>query len=83
MESPYHPANGRASIAITELAPRDRIGSAQALQAFIGFGATIAAPVLAGWMLDQGLGWGAVFAVGGLIGIALALPLLIRPQRSV
>lgn len=64
------------STAITEYAPRDRIGSAQALQAFIGFGATIAAPVVAGWMLDQGLGWGAVFAVGGLVGIPLALPLV-------
>jgi MFS family permease len=64
------------STAITEWAPRDRLGSAQAMQAFIGFGATIAAPVLAGWMLDQGMGWGAVFAVGGLIGIPLALPLV-------
>jgi MFS family permease len=64
------------STAITEYAPRDRIGSAQALQAFIGFGATILAPVVAGWMLDQGLGWGAVFAVGGLVGIPLALPLV-------
>jgi MFS family permease len=64
------------STAITEYAPRDRIGSAQALQAFIGFGATILAPVVAGWMLDRGMGWGAVFAVGGLVGIPLALPLL-------
>lgn len=70
------------STAITEFAPRDRIGSAQALQAFIGFGATIAAPVIAGWMLDLGLGWGAVFAVGGVIGIGLALPLLaLIPRR--
>jgi MFS family permease len=64
------------STAITEYAPRDRIGSAQALQAFIGFGATILAPVVAGWMLDSGLGWGAVFAIGGLVGIPLALPLV-------
>jgi MFS family permease len=64
------------STAITEYAPPDRIGSAQALQAFIGFGATILAPVIAGWMLDIGLGWGAVFAVGGLVGIPLALPLV-------
>jgi MFS family permease len=69
------------STAITEFAPRDRIGSAQALQAFIGFGATIAAPVAAGWMLDNGMGWGAVFAVGGLIGIPLALPLIALLRR--
>ncbi len=64
------------STAITEFAPRDRIGSAQALQAFIGFGATIISPVIAGWMLDIGLGWGAVFAMGGLVAIPLALPLV-------
>lgn len=64
------------STAVTEWAPPARLGSAQAMQAFIGFSATIAAPVVAGWMLDLGLGWGPVFALGGLFSIGLALPLL-------
>ncbi|NNJ10168.1 MFS transporter [Chloroflexales bacterium ZM16-3] len=64
------------STAITEWSPPDRLGSAQALQAFIGFGATVLAPVVAGWMLDLGASWGAVFAVGGVITIAMALPLI-------
>lgn len=70
------------STAVTELAPPGRLGSAQALQAFIGFGATIAAPVVAGMMLDIGLGWGAVFALAGLVGIGLALPLLALTRRK-
>ncbi|MBX0327916.1 MFS transporter, partial [Oscillochloris sp. ZM17-4] len=64
------------STAITEWSPPDRLGSAQALQAFIGFGATVLAPVVAGWMLDLGASWGVVFAVGGVITIAMALPLI-------
>ncbi|NCC31049.1 MAG: MFS transporter [Chloroflexia bacterium] len=64
------------STAITELAPRERLGSAQALQAFIGFGATILAPIVAGWMLDMNLGWGSVFALGGLMSIGLGLPMI-------
>ncbi len=64
------------STAITELAPAGRIGSAQAVQAFFGFGATIVAPVAAGVVLDLGLGWGAAFILAGVVGIALGLPLL-------
>jgi len=44
------------STAITELAEPDRLGSAQAFQAFLGFGATILAPVAASLLLDLGLG---------------------------
>lgn len=64
------------STAITEYAPPERLGSAQALQAFIGFSSTIAAPVAAGILLDLGLGWGLVFALAGIVGIGLGLPLL-------
>jgi MFS family permease len=64
------------STAITELAAPERLGSAQAFQAFIGFGATVLAPVAAGLVLDLDLGWGVVFVMAGVVGIALALPLL-------
>lgn len=63
------------STAITELAAPEKLGSAQAFQAFLGFGATVVAPVAAGVLLDLDLGWGAVFAMAGVVGIALALPL--------
>lgn len=64
------------STAITELATPEKLGSAQAFQAFLGFGATVVAPVAAGVLLDLDLGWGAVFAMAGMVGIALSLPLL-------
>jgi MFS family permease len=64
------------STAITELAAPEKLGSAQAFQAFLGFGATVVAPVAAGLLLDLDLGWGAVFAMAGMVGIALSLPLL-------
>jgi MFS family permease len=64
------------STAITELAEPERLGSAQAFQAFLGFGATVLAPVAAGLLLDLDLGWGAAFAMAGVVGIALALPLV-------
>jgi MFS family permease len=69
------------STAITEVAPPGRLGSAQALQAVIGFGATLVAPMAAGLALDAGLGWGGVFVLAGGVGLALALPLraLARP----
>ena len=63
------------STAVAELAPPDRLGSAQACQAVIGFSATLAAPVAAGLALDLGLGWAGVFALAGAVGLALALPL--------
>lgn len=64
------------STAITEFAAPERLGSAQAFQAFLGFGATILAPVAAGLVLDFDLGWGVVFVMAGVVGIALALVLL-------
>ena len=64
------------STAITEVAPRDQLGSAQALQASIGFAATILAPVASGWLLDIGLGWEAIFIAAGAVGLLLTLPLL-------
>ncbi len=73
------------STAITELAEPERLGSAQAFQAFLGFGATILAPVAAGLLLDLGLGWGVAFAMAGVVGIVLALPLvpMTRQERRV
>jgi MFS family permease len=64
------------STAITELAAPNKLGSAQAFQAFLGFGATILAPVAAGLVLDLDLGWAVVFAMAGVVGSALALALL-------
>ncbi len=61
------------STAATELAPRDLIGSTQAVQNFIGFAVGAAAPVLAGAILDlfQGqAGWGLAFGFNGLIAVA-------------
>ncbi|MBM3451182.1 MAG: MFS transporter [Armatimonadetes bacterium] len=73
------------STAVTELAPAGRLGSAQALQAFIGFGATIFSPAVAGAALDLGFGWAGVFAVAGIVGILFALPLirLVRDRSAV
>jgi MFS family permease len=70
------------STAITELAPPGRLGSAQALQALIGFGATVLAPLAGGLMLDLGFGWPGVFLLAGLVGILLALPLLAADQPA-
>lgn len=64
------------STSITELAPPDRLGSAQAVQAFLGFGATVLAPMAAGLALDVGLGWRGMFALAGAVDIVLALPLI-------
>ena len=68
--------SGVYSTAITELAPPDRLGSAQAAQAFVGFLATVAAPVAAGAVLDLGGGFGGAFALAGLASLAGALVLL-------
>lgn len=64
------------STAVTELAPPDRLGSVQAVQALCGFGATVVAPVAAGVVLDLGLGWPGVFILGGVVGLGLAATLL-------
>lgn len=70
------------STAVTELAPPERLGSAQAAQAFLGFGTTVVAPMAAGFALDVGLGWGGVFILAGVVGIALALPLVPIVRRD-
>ncbi len=61
------------STAVTELAPRNLIGSAQALQSFIGFVAGTGAPVLAGSILDYAGGqtaWILVFSFNGVLALA-------------
>ena len=74
------------STTVTELAPAGKLGSAQAIQAFIGFGAGSIGPPAAGLALDLGLGWVAVFGVAGAASILCALPLVAdlrrRPQRA-
>jgi predicted MFS family arabinose efflux permease len=72
------------STLVTELAPPWRLGSAQAAQAFIGFGASSIAPVAAGFVLDRGGGFGGVFVLAGLasLGGALALAPLARRERA-
>jgi MFS family permease len=64
------------STAITEIASPARLGSAQAVQAFVGFSATIIAPIAAGKALDLGWGWGAIFVLAGVVGLAMGAPLL-------
>ena len=64
------------STSVTELAPAGKLGSAQAIQAFIGFGAGSIGPPAAGLALDLGLGWVAVFGVAGAASILCALPLI-------
>jgi MFS family permease len=58
------------STAVTEVAPPDELGSAQAAQAFIGFLATAIAPVAAGVVLDLGGGYGGAFGLAGLASLA-------------
>ncbi len=61
--------SGVYSTAITELAPPDQLGSAQAAQAFIGFLATAIAPIAAGLVLDLGGGYGGAFTLAGVVGL--------------
>jgi MFS family permease len=61
--------------AITELAPRNQLGSAQAMQASIGFVASTLGPVAGGMVLDLGGGFGGVFVTAGLATAAGALVL--------
>ena len=61
------------STAVTELAPRNLVGSAQALQSFIGFVAGTGAPVLAGSILDHAAvqsAWILVFSFNGVLALA-------------
>lgn len=70
------------STTVTELAPAGKLGSAQAVQAFIGFGAGSVGPPAAGLALDLGLGWVAVFGVAGAASMVCALPLIADLRRS-
>lgn len=77
--------SGVYSTAITELPPRALIGSAQAMQAFVGFIATTIAPVAAGMLIDLGLGWGWVFglaSLGAFLAVGALLPLLSLESRA-
>jgi MFS family permease len=64
-----------------ELAPPEKIGSAQAIQAFTGFGIGAAAPIAAGSLLDLMTGravWALAFSFNGalaLLGVAALLRL--------
>lgn len=73
--------SGIYSTAVTEYAPVDELGSAQAAQAFIGFLASSLAPVAAGVVLDQGGGFGGAFMLAGVASLAGAGALL--PLASV
>jgi MFS family permease len=70
------------SATITEVAPEDQLGSAQAAQAFTASMASSVAPVVAGLVLDLGGGNGGAFAVAGLIGLAGAFNLLPLARRG-
>lgn len=70
------------STAVTELAPASKVGSAQALQAFLGFGTGSLGPPAAGLALDLGLGYAGVFAVAGAASILGGLPLLRDMRRG-
>jgi MFS family permease len=64
------------STAIVEIAPPEAVGSAQAVQSFIGFAVAAAAPVVAGHILDATrsiAGW--TFAFG--FNAALAIPAVV------
>lgn len=61
------------STAVTELAPRNLVGSAQAVQSFIGFVVGTGAPVVAGSILDLSGGqsaWILVFSFNGALAVA-------------
>lgn len=61
------------STAVTELAPRNLVGSAQAVQSFIGFVVGTGAPVVAGSILDFSgapSAWILVFSFNGMLAVA-------------
>jgi MFS family permease len=70
------------STAVTEIAPPAELGSAQAAQAFIGFLATAISPVMAGWVLDLGGGYGGAFGLAGLASLAGAAVLVPLARSS-
>ena len=68
------------STAVTELAPRNLIGSTQAIQSFVGFTVGAIAPIVAGGLLDvfEGtVGWGAAFGFNGLLAVVGVAALLV------
>ena len=69
------------SATVTEVAPEDQLGSAQAAQAFTASLASSVAPVVAGLVLDLGGGYGGAFVVAGLVGLAGAYNLLPLTRR--
>ena len=61
------------STSIIEIAPPDRIGSAQAVQSFVGFTVGAIVPILAGSLLDIGTAnwrWGLAFTLNGVLAVA-------------
>ena len=69
---------------LIEQAPPDRIGSAQAIQSFIGFGVGALWPVVSGQFLDMTtgrLGWGGVFTLNALA-VTFGLLALVRMRRA-
>lgn len=70
------------SATVTEVAPEDQLGSAQAAQAFTASLASSVAPVVAGLVLDLGGGYGGAFAVAGLVGRVGACNLMPLARRG-
>jgi MFS family permease len=67
---------------VTEVAPEEQLGSAQAAQAFTASLASSVAPVVAGLVLDLGGGYGGAFVVAGIVGLAGAYNLLPLARRG-
>jgi MFS family permease len=72
------------SATVTEVAPPDQLGSAQAAQAFTASVPSSAARVAAGLVLDLGGGYGSAFGLAGGVAITGALnePMAPGSQRS-
>ena len=67
------------STAVTELSPRNLIGSTQAIQSFVGFSIGALAPVAAGFILDlveSSAGWGLAFSFNETLAVVGVLCLL-------
>jgi MFS family permease len=73
------------STAAVELAPRDAVGSVQAVQSFIGFGVAAAAPVVAGHILDATrslAGWKLAFGFNASLAVPAVSCLLLLRRSS-
>ena len=67
------------STAIVELSAKDRIGSTQAVQSFIGFSIGAIAPIVAGSILDlskSSVEWGLAFSFNGALAVVGVLAIL-------